>query len=175
MRSCLVLVATLVLAGCNQPHKEEAIDTTLPDAAPPATMTTPEPQSELGAQGENLSDMADPGPAPTDADQPVEQADLAHGPNVSGISSLVTNDDYPPAALREGRGGLTNVSYQVDPHGRIVNCQLVDGSGSPDLDDALCRLLTRRARFSPATNELGEPILSEPQDYTLRWNPPSGE
>lgn len=173
MRRRLILVAALLLAGCNQPHKEEAVDTTLPDTAPPTGMDTSEPQSDLSNQGENLSDMADAPSAPAEADQPIEQANLAHGPDVSSITTLITNDDYPPAALREGRGGLTNISYQVDPHGRVVNCQLVDGSGSPDLDDAVCRLLTRRARFSPATNELGQPILSEPLDYTLRWNPPS--
>lgn len=83
----------------------------------------------------------------------------------------VTSDDYPPAALREEREGVTKVTWQINEQGRIENCQVVASSGSPDLDETACRVLTRRGRYSPALDQAGKPMRTT-QSRTIRWQIP---
>jgi len=83
----------------------------------------------------------------------------------------VTSDDYPPSALREEREGVTKVSWQINEAGRIENCQVVSSSGSPDLDETACRVLTRRGRYSPALDQSGKPMRTS-QSRSIRWQIP---
>ncbi|PZU09659.1 MAG: energy transducer TonB [Sphingomonas sp.] len=83
----------------------------------------------------------------------------------------VTSDDYPPSALREEREGVTKVTWQINEQGRIENCQIVSSSGSPDLDETACRVLTRRGRYSPALDQSGNPMRTT-QSRTIRWQIP---
>jgi protein TonB len=85
--------------------------------------------------------------------------------------SWATTDDYPSRALREEREGVTHFTLSVGPDGRVTNCSVTGSSGSPDLDDAACRALTRRARFAPATNGEGEPT-SGTYSNSVRWTIP---
>jgi len=83
----------------------------------------------------------------------------------------VTSDDYPPAALREEREGVVRITWQINEQGRVENCSVVNSSGSPDLDDAACRLITRRGRYTPAKDESGNPMRST-DARTIRWQIP---
>jgi len=87
--------------------------------------------------------------------------------------SWLTDDDYPPRAHREGRVGTTRVSAAINDTGRLFNCVVRQSSGSPDLDDAVCRNVLRRARFKPATDEAGRPI-SDPTGLAMlvHWTMP---
>jgi protein TonB len=82
-----------------------------------------------------------------------------------------TTDDYPSRALREEREGVTRFTLQVNAEGRVTDCTVTGSSGSPDLDEAACRALTRRARFKPATNGDGQEV---PGTYSnsVRWQIP---
>jgi protein TonB len=80
-------------------------------------------------------------------------------------------DDYPSRALREEREGITGISVTVTPEGRVSGCSVTRSSGSPDLDDAACRLVQRRGRFSPATDENGEPTTGT-WNSSVRWQIP---
>lgn len=72
--------------------------------------------------------------------------------------SWVTNDDYPPAALRAGDAGTTSFRLDVDASGKVSNCTVTGSSGSSLLDNTACSLLRRRARFSPAEDANGNKI-----------------
>jgi len=85
--------------------------------------------------------------------------------------SWATPDDYPPRALREEREGVTGFSVTVGTDGRVTGCSVTRSSGSPDLDDAACKLITRRARFTPATNGEGQPITGS-YSNSVRWTIP---
>lgn len=74
--------------------------------------------------------------------------------------SWVTDDDYPPAALRSGDAGTTGFRLDVGPDGRVTNCTVTSSSGSSLLDQTVCRLLPRRARFTPAEDENGNKIAA---------------
>jgi protein TonB len=80
-------------------------------------------------------------------------------------------DDYPPRALREEREGVTGISVTVSPEGRVSSCSVTSSAGSADLDEAACRLVTRRGRFNPATDGEGKPTTGTWRS-SVRWTIP---
>jgi protein TonB len=107
-------------------------------------------------------------PAPPPPPPPVvSQAAAAKG----NPQSWVTSDDYPPAAQREGRQGTVGLSWQINEQGRVENCSVTQSSGSPDLDETACRLVTRRGRYSPAKDQNGN-ALRATASLRFRWQLP---
>jgi len=80
----------------------------------------------------------------------------------------VTTNDYPSRALREEREGTTGFRLTVGADGKVTNCEITSPSGSPDLDQATCDNLRRRARFTPATDGEGNPTTGSYSSRT-RW------
>ena len=74
------------------------------------------------------------------------------------IQGLIQSDDYPPSALDNNEQGTVHVTLTIGPSGRVVGCSPSGGPSS--LQQATCRLLTARARFSPAQDANGNPITS---------------
>jgi len=83
-------------------------------------------------------------------------------------ANWATTNDYPTRALREEREGTTSFRVSVGPDGRVTGCSLTSSSGSPDLDDATCANVTRRARFNPATDGEGQPTTGS-YSNRVRW------
>mgnify|MGYP002148087180 CR=1 FL=1 len=54
------------------------------------------------------------------------------------------------------------------PDGRVTSCDITSSSGSPDLDEATCSNVTRRARFTPAMDGEGNPT-SGSYSNGIRW------
>ncbi|MXO65773.1 energy transducer TonB [Altericroceibacterium endophyticum] len=79
-----------------------------------------------------------------------------------------TPNDYPSRALREEREGVTRFRVTVGTNGRVENCQVVGSSGHPDLDEATCKNVTRRARFRAATNGNGDEVTGT-YSNAVRW------
>jgi protein TonB len=67
----------------------------------------------------------------------------------------ITNDDYPRAALVREWEGTLSYRLVVDSAGRVTGCSVTQSSGHRALDEAACRLVTRRARFEPASDATG--------------------
>jgi TonB family protein len=76
----------------------------------------------------------------------------------ANLAALLSNDDYPVEALRNGVEGVVTFRLQVGADGRVTGCTITRSSGSPILDSTTCRLLSARARFSPARNRKGRPV-----------------
>jgi TonB family protein len=83
----------------------------------------------------------------------------------------LTPDDYPTEALRTGASGTTSIQGVIDISGRLNSCEVVASSGNRDLDEAACNLLTRRARFLPATGPDGRDVPSVWRTR-IRWELP---
>lgn len=83
-------------------------------------------------------------------------------------ANWATTNDYPSRALREEREGTTGFRVTVGPDGRVTSCDITSSSGSPDLDEATCSNVTRRARFTPATDGEGNPT-SGSYSNRIRW------
>lgn len=76
----------------------------------------------------------------------------------ANLAALLSNDDYPVEALRNGIEGVVSFRLQVGADGRVTGCTITGSSGSELLDSTTCRLLSARARFSPARNRKGRPV-----------------
>jgi protein TonB len=79
-----------------------------------------------------------------------------------------TTNDYPARALREEREGVTGFRVTVGPDGKVVDCQITSSSGHADLDEATCKNVARRARFTPATDGEGNPTTGS-YSNRVRW------
>ena len=79
-----------------------------------------------------------------------------------------SNSDYPSRAQREGKEGVTRFRVTIGPDGRVASCEITGSSGSADLDSTTCSLITRRARFNPATDGEGNPT-SGSWSSSVRW------
>ena len=96
------------------------------------------------------------GPTPLPSPTPLFTPKVAVPRGVPG--QWVTTDDYPTAALRQGRAGTTRFRVTIGADGRVAGCEIVSSSGSPDLDAATCRNVTKRGRFDPATDGSGAKV-----------------
>ena len=83
-------------------------------------------------------------------------------------ANWATSNDYPSRALREEREGVTGFRVTVGTDGKVVECQVTSSSGSPDLDQATCDNVRRRARFQPATDGEGNPTTGSYANR-IRW------
>lgn len=74
-----------------------------------------------------------------------------------------TGDDYPSAALRAEQEARVGVLLDIAGDGRVDSCSTLSSGGVDYLAEASCRMLIRRARFTPA---LGRDRKPAPD----RWN-----
>lgn len=85
--------------------------------------------------------------------------------------SWANSNDYPSAALRELREGVSRFLIRVGSDGIVRSCEITETSGSPDLDATTCTLIMRRARFQPAHDAGGNPVEGEWRS-AVRWEIP---
>ena len=109
-------------------------------------------------------------PPPPPAPPPPPRVSKAAGAR-GDPARWITNDDYPPSALRQEAEGTTAISWEISTTGRIENCTVTSSSGNSDLDRAACSALTRRGRYTPATDQDGNPIRSK-SSRRVRWQIP---
>lgn len=86
----------------------------------------------------------------------------------TNLASYVSNDDYPASALRAGEEGRTSFRLTVGPSGRVLDCAVTISSGSLALDNATCRIMRSRARFTPARDASGSPITGTAES-SINW------
>lgn len=112
---------------------------------------------------------ADPAPAPVPTPSPTFAPRGAAPSNDQ--ARWITTDDYPARQLRDGIQGTVHYRLIIGSNGRVSACEVSRSSGNSALDQASCRLITRRARFAPATDAAG---ASVPGSYsgTVLWQIP---
>ena len=76
------------------------------------------------------------------------------------LRELVSGDDYPPEAQMADEQGTVDVLVKVDESGRVADCTVEASSGSAALDVQTCRLFWLRAKFAPARDKAGKPVVS---------------
>lgn len=149
------------------PPKKEAAPP--PIVAPPVkvniAVTPPPVQTVITPPPPTPQIVFAPPPAPVAPPPPA-------GPTKGAIpkgnpGSWATTNDYPSRALREEREGTTGFRVSVGPDGRVTDCQITASSGHPDLDQATCDNVRRRARFTPAVAD-GQPTTGS-YSNRVRW------
>ncbi len=138
-------------------------------APPPIVRTTtvaPPIMSTPVAPPPVITPTARPAPPAPPAPPPprVSQAAKARG----NLLSLISDDDYPQSAIRNEEQGTTAVRLTIGTDGRVAGCDVTQSSGSSALDSTTCNIFRRRARFTPAKDQAGNPI-SDTYVQRVRW------
>jgi protein TonB len=90
----------------------------------------------------------------------------------ANLNSYFSADDYPAAALRGNDQGTTGFSLTIGTNGRVEACSVTSSSGSSALDQATCRILRSRARYTPARDQNGNPTSGR-DSGRVTWRLPS--
>jgi protein TonB len=147
------------------------------DAPPPPPIVAPPPPISFNAPAPQLQTVTEaPAPAPPPPVVVLPPPPAAPPPPPPPPTPFqpkgrpgewVTTNDYPSRALREEREGVTGFRLDFDATGKPTNCSITRSSGSPDLDEATCSNLMRRARFKPGMQN-GQPV-SGSYSSSVRW------
>ena len=140
-----------------------------PVVTPPPIVSAPTIRAPTIVTVPNPPPVFVPTPAPPAPPPPPPAPVISKAAGPKGDPSrFVTTDDYPPRALREGAEGTTRITWEINTEGRVESCRTTSSSGNADLDDAACRAMTRKGRFSPALDQSGNPIRSS-QSRNVKW------
>ena len=94
---------------------------------------------------------------------------LAWGTSANAqLTPLISPQDYPAGSSGQREQGTVYYRLTIGVDGHVKECRVTRSSGSPNLDQASCRLLTQRARFKPAVDSSGRAIEST-YDNKLVW------
>ena len=152
------------------------------DLPPPPPIVAPPPKINVAPQAPQLNTVSEPPPPapppppiivppPPSAPPPPRFTPKSATPKGSGQGNWVTTNDYPSRALREEREGSTGYRVSVGPDGKVADCQITSSSGHPDLDEATCANIRRRARFNAAMDGEGQPTTGS-FSGRVRWQIP---
>lgn len=75
------------------------------------------------------------------------------------VGTLIDYRDYSPEMVRNRIGGTTVVRLTVGTDGRVQTCVPLKKNVEEVLNRTTCRLITRRARFKPARDLDGNPVI----------------
>lgn len=103
--------------------------------------------------------IAPPSPPPGYRPAPARRVAVPPQRARANLQSYFSEDDYPASALRARVEGVTLVRLVVGPTGRVQDCSVIASSGNIALDQATCRILRSRARYRPAFDSAGAPVV----------------
>ncbi|MFC3100862.1 energy transducer TonB [Altererythrobacter lauratis] len=158
------------------PVQNTAIST--PPVAPPAPLpiqqTAPvdtvidfPPERDVARTAQPPAD-----PRPTRSADPPAAAFIPRPPApANSQGSWITNADYPSLALRRELEGDVAYELAIDARGRVSDCRIIASGGHRLLDTETCRLIERRARFTPATDDKGQSTVGTWRG-SVRWTIP---
>ncbi|HYJ53584.1 MAG TPA: energy transducer TonB [Allosphingosinicella sp.] len=86
-------------------------------------------------------------------------------------AAVVTDDDYPAAAMRAHQSGMVVVRLMIGANGRVSDCTPVVSSGHAILDTRTCQIFRERLRMTPAIGADGTPTAA-PMVTPLGWRLP---
>lgn len=141
-----------------------------PVVAPPPIVSVPTTNAPVIVSVPNPPPVFVPAPPAPPAPPPPPRISKAAGAK-GNPADWITPDDYPASARREGDPNTpryTSISWDINTQGKVENCRVTSSSGNADLDQAACRAITRRGKYSPAVDQDGNPIRSS-QSRRVKW------
>ena len=125
--------------------------------APPPTITNTAP----------VRPPAPPAPAPPPPPPPPPRIEPASARG--DVRTLFSTDDYPSRAQRNEEEGTARARLTIGTNGRVTGCSIVQSTGSSSLDQATCKVLQSRARFTPATDSTGAKVQGDYTTPPITW------
>jgi periplasmic protein TonB len=156
------------------PEPEKQIEPPVVSPPPLVKTVTPPPQITTVATPPPSITIVPTAAPPAPAAPPPPPPPVAKRPNPvpkGNPGNWANTNDYPSRALQQEREGTTGFRVTVGPNGRVTDCQISSSSGHPDLDQATCTNVTRRARFDPALDGNGNPTTGS-YSNRVRWQIP---
>ena len=146
----------------------------MPDVPPPPT--TPPPLVQMNAPPPPIAVQPAPPPpvaipAPPPPIQPPPPPKRVTPPQSArgDVRTLFSADDYPASAQASGAEGSVVATLSIGTDGRVTGCNVTRSSGNSSLDSATCSILRRRAKFTPARDENGNPTTGNYTTPTITW------
>jgi protein TonB len=141
-----------------------------PPPVTPPSIVQPPPLAPPPIQTVVTPVIPPPLPAPRPpAPPPPPVHTVQHAQSATGdLQGLFTSDDYPEAAAEANVTGTTTVSYEIGTSGRVTSCSVISSSGNRSLDQATCRVIQSRGRFTPARDSNGNPT-TDTKTQTITW------
>lgn len=93
-------------------------------------------------------------------DPAVEDSLSKHAQPASSPGNWLGTNDYPQASWTQGHNGLVRFRIDVDPSGHPTGCRVLYRTNPDEFADLSCKLLMKRARFTPALDAAGKPVKS---------------
>jgi TonB family protein len=79
---------------------------------------------------------------------------------INNPGSWLTSEDYPRNLLRKGVRGIVNFRLIVDDKGGVESCHIQRSTRPVGFDEAVCKIISDRAKFEPALDDKGQGIKS---------------
>jgi protein TonB len=156
------------------PEPEKQIEPPVVSPPPLVKTVTPPPQITTVQNPPPAAPIVPTAAPPAPSAPPPPPPPVAKRPNPSpkgNPGNWANTNDYPSRALQQEREGTTGFRVTVGANGRVTDCQITSSSGHPDLDQATCTNVTRRARFDPALDGSGNPTTGS-YSNRVRWQIP---
>lgn len=77
---------------------------------------------------------------------------------ISSPETWIKDFDFPIDALERGYSGDVQFRLEVNPDGSVGNCHILYRTNPNEFADRTCKLLSKKAKFLPATDEAGMPV-----------------
>lgn len=116
--------------------------------SPPSNRTIPNPGTRISPP------LAPPVPEPT----PTMTFEPSSPVPSNAQADWITTADYRSAWIRRDYEGTAGFRLSVGANGRVSDCRITRTTGHQVLDEATCKLATRRARFEAARDGNGEKV-----------------
>lgn len=150
---------------------------------PPPLVTAPKPAA-ASDPASGAAPVAGPGTGAGGTGEGTGSGGRGNGPGGGGgeplrwIGGRITDDDYPPAALKVGASGTVGLRFVVGVDGRVSSCTVTRSSGNRDLDETTCALIRKRFRYVPSKDPAGRPYadtVTGEHRWDLYESPEAGE
>lgn len=167
------------------PPEAQRDETTLPPIFTPVpTIDLPAPTPPIDSTNDFFPPASDPiinsGPAtsgtgttpkvapkPTPTPPPPAFDPVAAQP-ANDPATWITANDYRSSWIRREMVGSASFRLSVSTKGQVDNCTITSGTGHSAMDTATCKLITKRARFTPARGTDGKPAQGA-YSGSIRW------
>lgn len=79
---------------------------------------------------------------------------------ITSPGTWMTDNDYLRHLAERGMRGIVNFRLMIDAEGGVTACHIQQSTRPAEFDQAVCKGLTRRAKFKPARDADGQPMPS---------------
>jgi protein TonB len=86
------------------------------------------------------------------------------------LTKLLSEGEKQAVVERIGAQGTVGIKVTIDASGRVSDCSVARSSGFKALDTETCKVVQRRARFTPARDEQGRAV-SGVMYGEIAWEP----